>query len=65
MAKNNNKSTKKETPQAKYERLHTTRVSLKLSNNTDADILDFLSTCGNKQGLIKKLLRDYISKQSE
>ena len=49
--------------QRRYDRTKRTRVSVLLVNNTDADIIAFLKTCPNKQGLIKSLLRDYIAKQ--
>ena len=46
----------------KYDRANTVRMSLKLNKNTDADILAALERSGNKQGLIKAALREYISK---
>ena len=45
---------------AKYDKNNTTRVSIKLNNNTDSDILEFLESVENKQGLIKELLRKEI-----
>lgn len=48
---------KKLTPQARFEREKCTRVSIKLVNNTDADILEHLSKQPNKQGYIKALIR--------
>ena len=41
-----------------YNAKHTTRVPLDMNHNTDADILAYLATVPNKQGLIKELLRD-------
>lgn len=41
-----------------YEKNNCTRVSIKLCNNTDADIIEALRTCGNKQGYIKGLIRE-------
>lgn len=43
--------------QMRYEKDHVTRISLKLMNTTDADILDHLNQSNNKQGEIKRLLR--------
>lgn len=36
---------------------HTTQYKLRLNNNTDADIIAFLSKLENKQGFIKELIR--------
>lgn len=52
-----------ETPQARYDAAHTTRISLKLNNGTDADILAHLAAQGNKQGYIKSLIREDIAKR--
>lgn len=41
-----------------YEKNNFTRVSIKLCNNTDSDIIEALRTCGNKQGYIKALIRE-------
>lgn len=46
--------------QVAYDKANTSRVYIKLNNQTDADILAFLGTVDNKQGLIKQLLRDYM-----
>ena len=46
----------------KYDKENTTKVTLKLNLKTDADILEYLEQCGNKQGTIKKLLRDEIER---
>ena len=45
------------TPQARFEKEKCTRVSIKLVNNTDADILAHLAKQPNKQGYIKALIR--------
>ena len=42
---------------AKYDKLNTTQVILKLNIHTDADILQKLESVGNKQGYIKTLIR--------
>lgn len=49
-------------PQAKYDKTHTTRITIKLNNGTDADILQKLSSIPNKQGYIKQLIRNDINK---
>lgn len=54
---------KKLTPQAKFEKEKCTRVSIKLVNNTDADILAHLAKQSNKQGYIKALIRADIAKK--
>jgi len=48
---------KKETPQERYDKVHTERVGLKLNKETDRDILDKLKTVPSKQGYIKALIR--------
>lgn len=42
---------------AKYDKVNTKSVFLKLNVKTDADILEHLETVGNKQGYIKELIR--------
>lgn len=56
MADKNYKYTKK------YDQNNTIKVSLKLNVNTDADIIEYLSSVENKQGTIKKLIRDDIER---
>lgn len=46
------------TPQARYDAAHTAQVMLKLNLRTDADILDRLHTVPNRQGYIKRLIRE-------
>lgn len=46
---------------AKWEKEFATRLSLKLMNSTDADIIAFLDTVDSKQGVIKAALRYYIA----
>lgn len=43
---------------------NTTRVTVRLNNNTDEDIIEFLSTLDNKQGYIKELIREDMKKQN-
>ena len=44
-----------------YEKNNCTRVSIKLGNKTDADIIEWLKKQKNKQGYIKELIRQNIS----
>ena len=46
-----------------YDANNTTRVFVRLNNKTDADILAYLDTVPNKQGLIKELLRNHMSSE--
>lgn len=46
----------------KYDKQHTTTVLIKLNNNTDADLIQYLNNSGNKQGTIKAALREYMRK---
>ena len=42
---------------AKYDKAHTTMISLKFNNGTDKDILEKLASVPNRQGYIKDLIR--------
>ena len=53
---------KKNTPQERYDKENTVRVSLKLNKRYDADILEYLNNSGNKQGTIKTALREKMAK---
>lgn len=53
---------KKLSPQARFEKEKCTRISIKLVNKTDADILEHLAKKSNKQGYIKALIRADIKK---
>ena len=46
----------------KYDDANTVQIKLKLNTNTDADILAKLESEGNKQGYIKRLIREDLSK---
>jgi len=48
--------------QAKYDRKNTRQVVLKLNRGTDADILGRLDATDNKQGYIKRLIREDIAR---
>lgn len=54
---------------ARYDADMTTRVSLKLNNKTDADILVYLDSVkgkpGGMQGLIKRLLREEMQREQK
>ena len=52
---------------AQYDRENTRRVNLKLNNNTDADIIQWLEEQKNLdgiQGAIKCLIREKIKKET-
>ena len=46
---------------AKYDKANTTGFYVKFNNKTDKDILEYLSTVKNKQGLIKQLIREHMA----
>lgn len=50
--------------QADYDRRNTTQVVLKLNRKTDADILGHLAAQDNRQGYIKKLIREDIARRA-
>ena len=45
---------------AKYDKTHTKGIYLKLNKETDADIIGYLESVDNVQGLIKSLIRKEI-----
>lgn len=45
---------------AKYQKREVMQIILKLNRKTDADIIEILSKQDNRQGFIKKLIRDSI-----
>lgn len=47
---------------AKYDAANTIQIKLKLNKTTDADIIEQLQAQSNKQGYIKELIRNDISK---
>ena len=51
-----------ETPQSRYDRANTKRISLKLNAKTDQDVLEHLAQQANVQGYIKRLIRADIAK---
>lgn len=50
---------------AKYSRKNTKRYAVEFNLKTDADIITFLDMQDNKQGLIKRLLRDEMKKEGK
>lgn len=50
------------TPQERYDREHTRKITMKLNVGTDADVLEKLDSVPNKQGYIKELIRKDIKK---
>ncbi len=51
------KMTDTERKHREYDKANTKGLYIKLNKKTDADIIEALSECDNKQGLIKRLLR--------
>ena len=47
---------------AKQDKRNTRRISLKLNKNTDAYILKHLDESDNKQGYIKRLIKEDMSR---
>lgn len=47
----------------KYDKTNTKDVRLKLNLKTDADILEYLESCSNKQGEIKRLIREEMNRK--
>lgn len=45
-----------------WDNAHTTRVTIKLNNNTDAEVVAKLASVASKQGYIKQLIRADIAK---
>ena len=46
-----------------WDKKNAKQFKIKLLYSTDADIIEYLDTCPNKQGLIKDLLRQHIAKE--
>lgn len=57
--------TDKYAPQEKYQKESIKRVVLKLNKKTDADILAWLDSINNKQGMIKDIIRKHIKNPSD
>lgn len=50
---------------AKSDKKNTVQFKMKLSINTDKDILDRLASVGNKQGYVKELIRSDIAESKK
>lgn len=48
-----------------YDQNNTKKVSLKLNVKTDEDIINYLDSVDNKQGTLKRLIREEINRISE
>ena len=49
-------------PRAKYDATNTTQFKMKLNRKTDADIIEWLEKQDNKQGSVKKLIREELER---
>lgn len=47
----------------KYDAANTRQYKIKLNNNTDADLIEYLDGSANKQGTIKSALREQIKRR--
>lgn len=59
------KDLSKMTPQERYDVRNRKIITFKLNINTDADIFAWFEKQGNKQGALKKLVRDQIQKEQQ
>lgn len=50
--------------QAAYDRKNTSRLSMKLNNKTDRDIIEWIRKQKSMQGTIKKLIRNEIAREN-
>ena len=48
-----------------YDKKNTKDVRLKLNLKHDQDIIEYLEACGNKQGEIKRLIREEIERKKD
>lgn len=51
------------TPQERYAKENTVGIYIRLNKKNDADILAALAASGNKQGYIKRLIRQDLAKK--
>ena len=58
------KALERKASKAQYAEEHIRPFSLKLNDRTDQDILAWLASLDNKQGTIKRLIRDEIQRLS-
>jgi len=54
---------KRTASQVRYNKDATTPLSIKLNHRTDQDILTYLQTVDNKQGLVKELIRKRMAEE--
>ena len=54
---------KKETARERYDKTNPVKVTIKLNRKTDKDILDCLDNTDNKQGTIKRLIRESLARE--
>lgn len=52
---------RKETPQDRYHKAHTTSIAIRFMNRTESDLLRKLESVPNKAGYIKQLIRADIA----
>ena len=50
---------------AKYDKANTWQLTLKLNLKTDADVIERLRSVDNRQGYIKRLIREDMEKAPE
>lgn len=48
--------------QKKYDKENTIFIGIKLNKKTDKELIDIISSQNNKQGFIKKVLREFAKK---
>lgn len=48
-----------------YDKINTKQIKLKLNLKTDKDIIEALEKSGNKQGYIKRLIREDLQKNKK
>lgn len=53
-----------DTPQARYDKANTKALYVKLNLKYDADILERLEEVGNKQGYVKRLIREDMASEA-
>lgn len=46
-----------------WDKKNTTQIKMKLNNNTDKELLEYLKTVPNKQGYIKRLILDDMERK--
>ena len=54
---------RKETPQDRYNKAHTTSISIRFMNRTEQALIQKLNSVPNKAGYIKQLIRDDMARE--